>query len=191
MSFYESDPISDAPLLELPAFQYGSWGLPGMPGMPGSFRRNNASMLEPARAFLWQNYSPQNYILPKTVTLLAQSPSGILPLQQVEDRIQVPAGSYILGYSAAVITRSGVVNGFRWSIFDEGAQDFVLTDKWQPYTDGVDDGDGGTPHMLAEPYLVVSPGRLQIRVVNMDNVTSDFQLCTYLAVPRRPNPNTI
>ena len=173
MSFYESDPIEDAPFLELPSMQYGSWG------MPGSFRRNNYSLLEPARIFLWQNYAPLIYIIPKSAIIAPLG--GVAKFDQIEDRVQLRPGSFLLALSGMTTLPAG----FRFSLFDEGSADYVLSDKWENWTD-VDFSTPGhsQPHMLPEPYCVVSPGRLQVRVVNLANDTNDFQLALHFAVPK-------
>jgi hypothetical protein len=174
MSFYESDPVEAAPFLELPAFQYGSWGLP-------AFRRNNYSLLEPARIFLWQNCGLLGYVIPRSAIANAQVPAGILKYQQIEDRVQLPPGSFLMGLSGY----SSAAAGFRFSIYDEGTKDFVLSDKWENSTDvDVSNVDDGKPHMLEDPYCVVSPGILQIKVCNLAATTNDFSLLLWFAVPK-------
>jgi hypothetical protein len=176
-TFYESEPIEEAPFLELPTFQYGSLGMPG----PPHFRRNNYTIAETLRPFLWANYAPMLYVLPRTALLNQVSPAGILAFQQFEDRAQVPPGTFILGWSAF----SAQAAGFRFQIFDEGAKDYVLTEKWQRSSDAdVSNTDEGKPHLLPEAYCVVSPGRLQFKVVNLAAVTNDFGLVIHLAIPK-------
>jgi len=176
MSFYESDPISDAPFLELPSFQYGAWG------MPGTFRRNNYSLLEPARSFLWQNYAPVNWVIPRSAVLKQNTPAGVSALGQIEDRFQLPPKSWLLAWAGY----SSNAAGFRFSIYDEGAQDYAISERWQNGSDTAVDtsSDSGSPHMLPEPYLVVSPGALQAKVVNLANAINDFQMVVYFAVPK-------
>jgi len=172
--FFDNDPIQEAPFLELPNFQEGS--LPCRPP------RNDYSLLEPLRPFLFQNYDPYMWVIPRTSILNAQVPTGVLPGQQIEDRIQLPKGCWILGFAAHA---SGI--GFRWQIWDEGAQDYAMSDRWLQGTDvDTDTTDGATPCILPDPYLVVSPGRLQVRVTNLDNTAiQNFNLLIHIAVPRK------
>src|SRR5262249_19235293 len=89
--FFDCDPIQEAPFLELPNFQEGS--------LPCKPPRNDYSLLEPLRPFLFQNYDPYMWVIPRTAILNAQVPTGVLPGQQIEDRIQLPKGCWIVGFA--------------------------------------------------------------------------------------------
>jgi hypothetical protein len=174
--FYESDPLMEMPVLELPSLQYGSMGLPGT-----TFRRNNFSLAETLRPFLWSNYAPYLFVCPRTSVINAQAPAGILAFQSYEDRITLQPGSFLVGWSAY----SSQAAGFRFQLYDVGAQDYVLTDKWQNWTDAeAGDTAESVPHLLPDPYVVVSPGQLLIKVVNLATVTNDFQMVLHFCSPK-------
>jgi len=176
--FYESDPLQDAPFLELPDFQYGS--------LLCTPRRNNYTLLEPTRPFLWENFAPYMFVMPSSATILAQTPAGLLPFAQVEDRIQIPGKSWLLGISGF----SAHAAGFRFSIYDEGAMSYALSDKWINGSDfSVDPAAlGTTPQILPDPYLVVDPGKLQIKIVNLANANNDCQVILHFAIPKTAAP---
>lgn len=175
--FYESDPLTEMPALELPNFQYGP--------LLTNPRRNNFSLLEPVRGFLWQNYGLYRWTAPKTSIINAQAPPGVLPYQQVEDRVQLPPKSWLIAV-ACVSGGERAADGFRFQIWDEGAQDYCLSDgSWINWTDFLmDPAAGGRPFILPEKYLVVAPGALQIKIVNLSASNNNLSLMLDFAVPK-------
>jgi hypothetical protein len=181
MSFYEQDPLAQAPFLELPAYQYGSLGV----NLSG--RRNNYSLLEPVRPFLFGPYFWRGLVIPRASVIIANNPDGLTPFQQVEDRFPLPKGSWIVGFSAF----SQQDAGFRFQIYDLGAKEFVLCESWmQNQTDAHDPSGAadGIGHILPHPYCVVSAsangwGMLQAKLVNSSNLANDCQLLIHVACP--------
>lgn len=178
-TFYESGGLeNEFPGLEVPAHQYL--------GLPCDPPRNNFTLLEPLRPFWEGPYSWQGIVVPRAAVLLANS-TGILPLGQVEDRVQLPAGSWLVGFAAY----SAQAAGFRFSIFDVGANDYAVHETFESNRAGAQDNtdtDPAIPHILPVPYCIVSsagpgsPGILQVELVNSANALNDAQLVLHCAV---------
>ena len=178
-TFYESGELSTAPFLEIPAHQYG--------GLPCNPARNNYTLLEALRPFYEGPFSLQSIVVPRATALLSNSPTGVAALQQVEDRVQLPADSWLLGFSAY----SAQAAGFRFSLFDVGANDYALNESFESNKAGAQDNtdsDPAVPHILPEPYCLISsagpgsPGILQVELVNSAAVNNDCQLVLHFAV---------
>lgn len=156
---------------DLPSFRYG--GL-------GSF-----SLLDPLIPF-WQDalhWSVLMWCVPASAILVANNnPKGLNPYQQVEDSIIVPPGSWLLGFSSF----SQQAAGFRWRIWDVGANAYALSDRWlNNVTDGQDnsDTDAAVPNILPSPYYICTPGELHIQLVNSASVSNDVGLIVWIAKP--------
>jgi len=186
MSFYEQDPLHEAPFLELPVYQYGSLGF----NLSG--RRNNYSLLEPLRPFLFGPYFWRGLVCPRASVSLANNPDGLAPFQEVEDRFPLPKGSCIVGFSAF----SQQPEGFRFQIYDRGAKEMAMAEAWQKdQTDAHDPStvSDGIGHILPHPYWVVSAsangwGVLQVNLVNSSNLPNDCQLLIHVACPLNTGP---
>jgi hypothetical protein len=158
MAYYDQ-PEQRAPFLSLPAYLYGSY-----------------SVLEPLRRWLWTGYIWQAIVVPRA-SALPVAASG-----QVEDQVQLPAGSWLIGFAGY----SPQDAGFRFNIYDAGAQDYALSDRWDNGLSGASDQDmtdGQILHVLPEPYCLVGNGRLQVRVANLATVAAALQLLLHFAVP--------
>lgn len=186
--YYESDPLNEAPFFEIPSHQYGPKPCGGDPdGGP----RQNFSLLEPMRPFLWSGYNWKAFPIPSAAYLLSNTSNGgtgCLPFEQREDRVVVAPGSWLVGFSGF----SAQAAGFRFQIYDVGAGDYCLNDGFDDLNSGAQanpaDTDPAMPHILPEPYCVVSPGLLQIRIVNSASVNNDMQLLLHFAVPVDATP---
>jgi hypothetical protein len=164
-------PPINLPIPTLPSFQYGDG--------PDSI-----SLLDPLGPF-WADalrWSLQMWCVPSTAVLLANTPAGLTAYQNIEDSIIVPAGSFLLGFSSF----SAQAAGFRWRIWDVGANAYALSDRWlNNVTDGQDnsDTDAAVPNVLPDPYCIVSPGELHIQLVNSASVSNDIGLIVWIAKP--------
>jgi len=178
--FYEQGELTSAPFLEIPSHQYGP--------LLTNPTRNNFSLLEPLRPFWEGPYAWQGVVVPRCGVLLnSGGATGLAPLQQAEDRVQLPAGSWLVGFAAY----SAQAAGFRFSIFDVGANDYCLNQAYESNQAGAQvnsDTDPAIPHILPVPYCLVAAfgqtAAMQIEVVNSANAYNDCQLLLHFAVPR-------
>lgn len=158
-----------SPIFDRPSFRYGV----------------EQNLLDPIRPFYAENFTTFMIPMPGAAVLNANNPVGLSAYQQVEDRVQLPPGSWLValsGYSAQSA-------GFRYSVFDEGRKQYALSNKW------MDNGatasslnpnagdDSALPYVLPWPYYIVSPGWLHLRLVNSASVSNDAQLLLWFAVP--------
>lgn len=153
-------------LFDLPSFQVG----------------DENPLIDPVRPFWEENYSLLMVPFPGADILAINNPVGLLARQQVEDRIQVPPGSWLIAVSAY----SQQAAGFRYSVFDEGRKRLALGDQWMQNVATAQDNtdtDPALPAILPAPYYVVSPGWLQLRIVNSSAAANDAQVLLYFAVP--------
>jgi hypothetical protein len=153
-----------------------------------SGHRDNFSLLEPTRNFAFRNYLWRGLVVPRQSVLAANNPVGLSPYQQIEDRFTVPAGSWLVGYSAF----SAQSAGFKFQVFDVGANDYALSQQWESNGDCQDnsDTDAALPHILPHPYCIVAAnkkgeGILQVKLVNAAAVSNDVGLVIHLACPVR------
>jgi len=156
--FYGNDQLSH---LDSPAYEYGP----------------RVSLLDPLRPFQWAGYSSRLIPLPGTRNL------PLAAYARNEDRVQLPAGSWLLGLSGS----SAQTAGFRFHIFDVGANDYVISEGEESNRTGAQDNvdaDTVIGHILAEPYPLVAPYILQVRIVNSSAFSNDCQLLLHFAVPR-------
>jgi len=174
MPFYGSQPLAEAPLLEIPAHQYGP--------LPSDPQRGNFSLLEPIRPFLWGAYRYLGVVVPRASVILANNPDGLNALQQISDVVTLPPRSWLVGFRAY----SAQAAGFGFSVFDVGAGDYALNEQFASNQAGAQDNtdsDPAIPHILPVPYCLVSPGTLQIKLVNSASVSNDCQLVLDFAIP--------
>jgi hypothetical protein len=154
--------INEMPALDLPSHNFGP-----------------QTLLDPVRRFWWTGFVYRGVVFPRA----NQVPfAGVAALRQVEDKIQVPAGSWLVGFSAV----SDQTAGFRFRLFDVGADDYALSEYWDSNRTGAQDNtdtDPAKPYILPEPYCVVSPGMLQISLVNSATVANNLQLLLHFAIP--------
>ncbi len=131
-------------LLELPAFQYG--GLPLDEVSPVL-----ANLTDQVKSILFGGFSP--YLV--TVPRAALAP--LAAFAQIEDAVTVPAGSWLVGFTGA----SPQAAGYRFSIFDVGRNEYVLTPQWMQNLSGAmddTDTDRPMPNFLVRPYAIVNAG---------------------------------
>ena len=168
----------DEILLELPNFQYGRGTLD--PNWDGYTLSDNN--LFPITPFLWGPYWPRIQIFPLSYVSAANGgpAAGLNPRQQIEDSVRMPVGSFLLGLSAV----SPQPEGFRFTMFDAGRNDWVLSPQWiqsQTIT------PRGRPYFLMRPYPVVDAGawwgKINMRMVNLSPNPNDCQLALWFAVP--------
>src|ERR1041384_5377532 len=154
--FYGNPALSH---LDSPAYEYGP----------------RVSLLDPLRDFQWADYVWRGVALPRKSNL------PLAAMSQDQDRVQVPPGSWLVGISGG----SERTAGFRFQIFDVGAQDHVVAEGFESNKTGAQDNtdaDTVIGMILAEPYCVVSPGILQVRIVNSSTSTNDCQLLLRFAI---------
>ena len=168
----------DEILIELPSFQYGA-GTLDETWFDLTVSDNN---LFPIVPFLWGPYWPRLQVFPiSTVSALNGGPGvGLTARQQIEDSARFPVGSYLVGLSAV----SPQPAGFRFTMFDAGRNDWVLSPQWiqsQTVT------PRGKPYFLVRPYPLVDAGagwaKINIRMVNLSTVSNDCQILMYFCVP--------
>lgn len=155
--FYGNSVLSH---LDSPAYEYGPL----------------VSLLDPVRPFQWAHYTWRAMPFPR---------SGLCPLAgygRDESRVQLPAGSWLLGLSAG----SQRAEGFRFHLSDVGANDYVIAEGEESSKTGAQDHtdpDTVIGHILAEPYPLVAPYILQVKLVNSSPLSNDCQLLLRFAVP--------
>jgi hypothetical protein len=168
----------DEILLELPNFQYG----PGTLDEKWNAHTVSDNNLFPVVPFLWGPYWPRMEVFPITRLVQANGGpgAGLNPRQQFEDSVRMPVSSFLLGLSAV----SPQAAGFRFTLFDAGRNDWVLSPQWvqsQTIT------PRGKPYFLIRPYAIVDAGmgwgKINLRMVNLATVSNDCQLLMYFAVP--------
>jgi hypothetical protein len=168
----------DEILLELPNFQYGRGTLD--PNWNGYTVSDNT--LFPLVPFIWGAWWPRVHTFPiSTVSALNGGPGvGMTARQQIEDSVRMPIGSYLVGLSAV----SPQAAGFRFTLFDAGRNDWVLSPQWiESHTITFK----GSPYYLIRPYPLVDAGamwgKINMRMVNLATVSNDCQLALWFAVP--------
>lgn len=157
MQFY-ANPSPDA-LFDLPSYRYDG-------------RQNTADILRP---FAWSGYVWRGLAVPRAVEL------PVAARVQIERRVQVPAGSYLLAFSGF----SDQAAGYKFRIYDIGAQQNALGDIPDDLRSGAQDGSDtdGVLHVLTEPYVIVEPGLLQVTLTNLATAAADMALVLHFAVP--------
>lgn len=138
----------------------------------------------------------------------------INPSQSVEDSINIDPGSYltmITGSSLVVTDGNGSVGntlglGFRLQIYDQGAGRAVYSTDVSGQAqsgagssqhvaagyefDYLGNGFPFGPFILPSPLVVLRPGQLNIKVINLDPVNiCDIQVVMFFAVPRSSTPD--
>jgi hypothetical protein len=168
----------DEILLELPNFQRGAGTLDDT-WDDLTIGDNDLFTISP---FLWGPYWPRLHIFPiSTVSALNGGPGvGLTARQQIEDSVRMPVGSFLVGMQAV----SPQAAGFRFTMFDAGRNDWVLSPQWiQSQTVQF----RTKPYFLVRPYPIVDAGmgwgKLNFRMVNLATVNNDCQLALYFAVP--------
>ena len=168
----------DEILLELPAFQYDR-GTLDHTWDGHTISDNNLFQVVP---FLWGAWWWRKHIFPISfVSQLNGGPGvGLTARQQIEDSVRMPVGSYLVGLSAV----SPQPAGFRFTLFDAGRNDWVLSSQWiqsQTVT------PRGKPYYLLRPYPIVDAGawwgKINVRMVNLATVSNDCQLALDFVVP--------
>jgi hypothetical protein len=168
----------DEILLELPPFQYG----PGTLDETWEAHTISDNNLFPITSFLWGPYWPRIHIFPiSSVSQANGGPGvGLTARQQIEDSVRVPVGAFLLGLSAV----SPQPAGFRFTLFDAGRNDWVLTPQW---IESHSVNPRGKPYFIVRPYPIVDAGagwgKINIRLVNLATVPNDCQLGMYFALP--------
>jgi len=149
---------SGPPTIDTPASLYGGWSL------------NN-----PARRFFMAGYIARAIVVPRN------SYQPIAALDQIEDRVQVPPKSWLVGLAGA----SSDAEGFRWQIYDIGQKSYALTDQWDNLITGAQNtaDPDSQPLVLPCAYLVSAPGLLQVKLSNLSSTPADMQLVLWFAVP--------
>jgi hypothetical protein len=156
--FYEAT-RNEMPALDVPSHQFAHLALMG-----------------PARRFWFTGYVWRGVVVPRA------NLANVAAYRQIEDKALLPPGSWLLGFSGA----SSQAAGFRFRIFDVGADDYALSEHWDSNRTGAQDNtdtDPANPYLLPEPYFVVSPGTLQVQIVNSASLANDLQLLLHFAIP--------
>lgn len=149
-------------MISTPAYEYGA-----------------TSLLEPLAHFVWTGYVWRGVVVPRAAQALVPA------RRQIEERVSVPAGSYLVALAGS----SGASAGFRFRIFDVGAQ-AALEEVPDELRSGALDASDEDPimHVLPEPYVIIPPGQLQVVLTNMATSANAMQLLLHFAVPREAVP---
>jgi hypothetical protein len=140
-------------------------------------------LLDPIRPFVAEDYTTLVAPFPGSDVLALNTPPGLLAYQDAPDRMQLPPGAWLVGWSAY----SQQAAGIQFRVFDEGRGRVALAGKSMRNAIAQDnnDTDPALPYFLDQPYYVVTPGWLQITVTNIASVANDAQVALYFAIPRR------
>lgn len=162
-----------------------------------------SSMLDPLRMYLnaW-NYALRIMVVPGSINAV------IAPSQSFEDQVSIVPGSYLTMITGAALNASNLAAltlGFRLQIYDQGAgRALYSTDvsgqslsggTFQTSAVGSEFDYLGTgqplgPFILPSPLVVLKPGQLNVKVVNLDPVNAaDIQVALFFAVPRDAQPD--
>ena len=163
----------------MPADQGGFYGSPygtALPALP-PFEYGRRSLLETWLPFLLleSGYVWRGHVVP------GASKAVVPALGQLEERITIPSGSFLLGFAAG----SQQPEGFRFELHDIGTGEPALCDRADENRSGAQDqtDEDPLPHILPVPYAIVPPGQLVVRIANLAAAPNDLQLLLHFAVP--------
>jgi hypothetical protein len=137
--------------------------------------------LWPLVPFWWGPYWPRIETFPSSAVLAANGglSVGMNAMQQIEDSVRMPQDSFLVALSSV----SPRPEGFRYTIFDVGRNDWVETQKWR---DSRPISTRAKPWVMIRPYPLVDAGagwgKLVVRMVNASPLPNDCQLALHFCV---------
>ncbi len=136
-------------------------------------------VLRRARGYRWAAWSAPSMAEP---TVGSVTPAKTVPAySQIEEQWSIPAGSYLWGWSFAVL--SGAAGNFYINLTDACTETALFSD----YVNGAIFTPGAAPvrgpSMLASPRLISDPGKVNVEVYNNSSVDISAQFVGYFAIP--------
>ncbi len=151
----------------------------------GRYHRPALAALMPLRQAL--GYGNRREVVPDSAN------KAVGPVATYEQRITIPAGSFLWAIAAA----SGQAQGFRMQVIDMASgrgllsqsADFTHTAGGTGYPLGIRDCTGAAVHIrqplyvLPKPRVVIDPGMLKVQVTNLANAVNLLQVVLHFATP--------
>jgi hypothetical protein len=153
-----------------------------LPLLSTSYRAHAQAQMEVlrrARGYRWAAWSSPSMAEPTAATT---APAKTVPaFSQTEEQWSIPAGSYLWGWSFAVL--SGAAANFYIQLTDACTETALFAD----YVNGNIFTPGATPvrgpSLLTTPRLISDPGKVNVEIYNNTSVDINAQFVGYFAIP--------